>query len=1286
MESLNILGGKSPYIIPEIQSFCEDLKQLKNVCLVSDIANRINKIMFTYTCSDLVPPINAAFEGLFAPQTVMDKINHLAKQLDQTVGLEKGSEKQSMKRKNIQDGLHQIAQNLLTWVKEQEKNPLYTREVKILLDISKLKMCNDETIESILMDISTSSSGKSLKEKILPICENFNLQNHFNTHSWKYNLESLCDDIIRKKPKQRRGVASLLENPSKFFCQKKITILPKEKGDAVEGRIESVIKYPTKYIFTLNNLTLIEIEKSSYKVEILTPKSIKLISMIRTQSIDIGKVIDLPNDELLKRGSYKIESYNTHVDSQSVKLKGVESGETGEIIVNNDNKAVVVVEEQGSRIDRKYNDIEKTEVITMIRTSSQHIRDAETLNQYVLLSDSEENIQKKIEDLSRQINGIFEKNMPLLDLLVEDYIRRTFDSIQLDTSELSKELKQKLEEIINLHERLGEEITIEGKLISIIQNFIYKMIVKDEDKLEIANIMKILMEGNKHIEEINGKTIIPIWGFTGAGKSTVVNYFLGHELVQSKIIAGELPKYQLRKKEDAKKGATIGLSDGCSETLYPHAYSLEDKKVITDYPGFRDTRGDTMRICSSICTDQAVLQAAALQAIVAVAPMTYFLGEDKYEKLIELIDSVIERFPNAFSENEKGTPPIYLLITKQDKVPENFWNDIVEGSQFQKLIDETNAQLEKLGSDQIAERFSLMHRLKVWKIIASLYSDERIDVVTYSNQSHRDELLEKYSKSEPILQNNLIYEKSIQKDSDKFQGIIHSYASTWINLILKPYLNEIPKNIKELKEKVDNATEAVEKVKLLQEVLPKEYLEKNKAKTFKETERNRIENKEVLDPFLEEELNIDFSIHHSTIRTHEYDIKIYEHLIKTIEKFIEIYKTEIQKIQTANKEKSEQISALEKENRLLAKGMVEVNLVKGKSTAGHLRDLKVGDKFQVTPVDLGGKLKVVEFNLDVKENLYFTLYPLPIKERIAGKFKGTITYSCEIEKKYMIAPIGTDLRMKFDIEGKANEYEAEIRGVGICKIDRYVHGQKAIYWIDLEWKDDSKQENVPWFEIVHIVPRAQYHRQQIETNQTKIEKLDKEIQENNKSIVSEEDSMRGLIDSIEVQKDKIEWKKRAIASIYELIDGVKTAKKEEKKKLYLSSLKNMTGLGEDETFLCREKELQDQIESQEKILNSLQEKLKAEEKKQKLYALLIRTQWNKAQLMRKFIESYVANEEQLDVDQNGDAITRKNNLKFVCEEFNTIYDQQEQSLIGDVESALHNANCSGLCSSFLAPK
>ncbi len=1282
MESLNILGGKSPYIIPEIQSFCEDLKQLKNTSLVSDIANRINKIMFTNTCSDLVPPINAVFKDLSAPQTVKDKIKHLAKQLDQSVGLEKSSEKQGVKRKNIQDGLHQIAQNLLTWVKEQEKNPLYTKEVKILLDISELKMCNDETIESILKVITTSSNGNLLKEKILPICENSNLQDHFNTHSWKYDLESLCHDIIRKKPEQRRGFASLLENQPEFFCQKKITILPKEKGDAVEGRIESVTKYPSKYIFTLNNSTLIEIEKSSYKVEILTPKSIKLISMIRTQSIDTGKVIDLPNDELLKRGSYKIESYNTSVDSLSVKLKGVESGETGEIIVNNDNKAVVVVEEHGSRMDHRYNDIEKTEVITMIRTSFQHIRDAETLNQYVMLSDSEENVQKKIEDLTKQINGIFEKNMPLLDLLVEDYIRRTFDSIQLDTSELSKELKQKLEEIIALHERLGEEITVEGKLISIIQNFIYKTIVKDEDKLKIANIMKILMEGNKHIEEIKGKTIIPIWGFTGAGKSTVVNYLLGLKLVESKRIAGEFPKWQLQKKEDAKKGATIGLSDGCSETLYPHAYILDDKKVIVDYPGFRDTRGDTMRICSSICTDQAVLQAAALQAIVAVAPMTYFLGEDKYEKLIELIDSLIERFPNAFSENKEGTPPIYLLITKRDKVPDNFWKEIVDGSHFQKLIDETNAQLEQLGSDQIAER------LKVWKIIASLYSNKRIDVVNYSNQSHRDELLEKYSKSdsksEPILQNNLIYEKSIQKYSDKFQGIMHSYASTWINLILKPYLNEIPKNIKELKEKIDNAAEAVEKVKLLQGVLPEEYLEKNKAKTFKETELNRIKNKEVLDPFLEEELNIDFSIHHSTIMTHEYDIKLYEHLIKTIEEFIKICKTNIQKNQTANKEKSEQSSALKKENRSLAKGRVEVNLVKGTSTAGYLRDLKVGDKFQVAPVKMGDK--VVEFNVGVKQNLFFTLSPHIIRERIVGKFKGTITYLCKLEKKYMIAPIGTDLIKQFEKEGKLGEYETEIRGVGIDNIQGDVSGQKNFYWIDLEWKDDSKQENVPWFEIVHIIPRAQYHRQQIETNQTKIEKIDKEIQENNSSIVGEENYIRGLIHSIEMQKDKIEWRKRAITSIYELIDGVKTAKKEEKKKLYLSSLKKMTGLREDEAFLCREKELQDQIESQETMLNSLQEKLKAEEKKQKLYALLIRTQWNKAQLMRKLIESYVVNEEQLDADQNGDAITRKNNLTFVCKEFNAIFDQQKSSLIGNVESMLRHADCSDLCSSFLAPK
>ncbi len=1322
MEPLNVSGGlnvQSLHIIPEIQSFCEDLKQLKNVYLVSDIANRINKIVFTFTCSNLVPEIKAVFMGLFAPHTVMDKIKHLARQLDQNVGLEKGGEKQSMKRKNIQDDLHQIAQNLLTWIKEQEKNSLYTKEVKILLDIPKLKMCDNEMIEEILRIITTSSNETVLKEKIEKICENFNLQDHFNAHSWKYDLATLCDEIIAQKLEQKSGgFASQLENKLSFFYEKKITILPEEKGDAVEGRIESAKEYSGKYVFTLNNSTLIEIEKTSYKVEILTPKSFKLISMIRTQSIRRGEVIDLPNDVLLKRGSYKIESYEEeeghaglkqiipdqmksalpeiareYIDAgfQLVKLKGIESSERGKIIVNNDNKTVVVVKD-GFRMDHKYSDIEKTEVITKVRTSVQHIIDAETLNQYVKLSDPEENIQEKNEDLTRQINEIFEEEISLLDLLVEGFIRESFNSIQLEDLEFSKRIliQQKLEQIVALSRRLGEEVTLESKLISIVQNFIYKMIAKDEDKLEIANIMKILMEGNKHIEEINNKTIIQIWGFTGAGKSTVVNHFLGFDLESTKI-AGELPKFQLKKEEDAKKGATIGLSDGCSETLYPHAYILKDGKVIVDYPGFRDTRGATMHLCSSICTDEAVLRAKALQGIVAVVPMIYFLGEDKYEKLIELIDNLLERFPNAFSENKKGTPPIYLLITKKDKVPDNFWNDIAKGSQFQKLINETNALLDKLGPNQLTEYYALSHRLKVWKIIASLF-EERIDVVNYSNKKRRDILMEKYSKSTPILREDLIYKKSIQKGSvihQKFQDTIHSYASTWTDLILKPYLQEIPDKIKLLKEQIDVATKAVEKAKLLKEKLPKEKLEKNIEKKDKEEEWNRIKSGEVPDSFFEEELNIDFSTHRSTIKAYEHDIRLYEEQIKPIEDLIGVHKTNIQKNQTANKEKSEQSSALEQENSLLAQGVVEVKLDVGKSANGVqvLRDLKIGDKMQVFNVSDKQEKELREAH---NRSQSLNIIPTKTREHIVGKFKEKLFYPYVIEKEYMIAPVGTDLIKKFEKEGKAGEYEAEIRGVGICKatLDRKVpHGsQKVSYWIELEWKDDSKQENIPWFEIVHIIPKAQYHKKQIETNQTKIDKLQKEIQENNTSIAQEEESIKKLTDQNKIAENKIEEAKQYIACVYELIEAVKAAKKDEKKKLYLSSLIKMIEKLEEEiqVFPFKEEQLKDEIESQEKMLNSLQEKLKAQEKKQALYALLIRTQWNKAQLMRKFINNYVTNEEELDTGQNGDAITRNNNLTIVCEEFNTIYDQQEQSLIGNVESTLRHADCSGLCSSFLA--
>jgi GTP-binding protein EngB required for normal cell division len=137
------------------------------------------------------------------------------------------------------------------------------------------------------------------------------------------------------------------------------------------------------------------------------------------------------------------------------------------------------------------------------------------------------------------------------------------------------------------------------------------------------------------LNSAKGKNIVAFLGNTGAGKSTLVNWLAGKELVVSEY--GE--DYVLAHPED-KTAMVIGTG-GNSETLYPKFIDVEDLRFF-DLPGFNDTDGTERNLVNAAFIRQILLDAASVRVVV-VAGQDQFTA-DRSASVRQLFNAVKQLF------------------------------------------------------------------------------------------------------------------------------------------------------------------------------------------------------------------------------------------------------------------------------------------------------------------------------------------------------------------------------------------------------------------------------------------------------------------------------------------------------------------------------------------------------------------------------------------------------------------------------------------------------------------
>jgi hypothetical protein len=321
--------------------------------------------------------------------------------------------------------------------------------------------------------------------------------------------------------------------------------------------------------------------------------------------------------------------------------------------------------------------------------------------------------------------------------------------------------------------------------------------------------MNLLEEAFKWADQLNGRDIVMFLGDTGAGKSTSINYYLGHQLRKERSYG----RLSVRLKDEGLNEdsyAAIGQSIGASETTFVKGYSLKNhenkywKLMLCDFPGFNDTRGELHDLTTTLSIDYAIAKAHSVKCIVLTFPYEDFWSS-RCRLVIALFERLQDKLPKIFiskgsddKEYNDLLDSLYLLITKYNSVEpfqENFRKAVNDALATEKKVLADSEQLQKQSGyrDEFAEMLSVK-KIEIWKFLLGMINRGKVICLDERIPPLRD--VNNFINSPGI--NKQLFSKAMNDDrvQQAFSKYISIEIDTWSKHIFQRYQQEFPAKIK----------------------------------------------------------------------------------------------------------------------------------------------------------------------------------------------------------------------------------------------------------------------------------------------------------------------------------------------------------------------------------------------------------------------------------------------------------------------------------------------------------
>mmetsp|Transcript_4996 Transcript_4996/g.7534 ORF Transcript_4996/g.7534 Transcript_4996/m.7534 type:complete len:1276 (-) Transcript_4996:82-3909(-) len=1179
--------------------------------------------------------------------------------------------------------------------KLKNKKVTMWKELEFFLKIEQMKNWSDEQMKQLMGQIN-NKNVENLREMVKSFFGN-SVQDvdDFLEKNGYYDINSLMAEIVDHIPVVSEDIITYWDEDESFFLKK--TIYIKDSSFPIfSGKIEKCLKTKAKdnknsINFELNDKSVIDI----YPENIFITKNVEecFWSVILKNKIEAETFFQLKHygySKLLPRGQYQLtkslytdnntldeENSNSHSNWHVKKNRGSSSQPSK----NDSNTHTLKFEIRSCSnnldylFEIEFDKIEKKELSVKIMNISNdgakeecipskpfcedfkiehspkkkiaHI-DSKNMKDSVIIKDEWNEAEEKrlaYQDIEKKRNQILDSltkssSSQLLSSLLESLIKNKLAHFgqELEKNE-SVDLKEKLLYLSQDYEKkLNIKKSSDEILSSIVRQINYTSLINKQQSYSVATTMSLLDKSEKSIQGIENEETVLFIGNTGSGKSTTISYLLCSKLHYFLNPVGD-HVIKLESGQDESKFPKIGQALGESETLYSAIYKTKKEGLsFIDCPGFNDTRGSDYEICANMSIDEAVERTKSLKAVVVIIPVQAFLS-DRSNNVIELVKTVQERFPFAFHSESGQNSKIFVLITKNLQSTLDAVNSLKDGNRYKYLMNEALQKLDEQNSANI-DTVAIKFRFSVWSAFCKMHENSQIDFVDTKNKCTIDRLLKKYTEKVGGIDKKSYVKAMLGKDMKrKFGKDIEMATDTWRNDIIIKYNETMPqmiaKETQSLSDKKEKLIEINQEFELIQGKIAEH--ESTLTKIKKNLEGEDTSNHMNLDIF--------------TINSNSQNIFKANELeknaetIKNLDKEIKACKSDLASTQS-KMELAFQIvldcevhkSIFNEEIQELAYGVKhevlhENDLRSFRDEKLRLRSWK-SDTLREDTFKSGRKSTNDDFDSFKCVGLY-------------NNYTGPIHYEVYINRDYYIVPRDRVIYDNFQKSKMWGKFEASVTGEHY-EIDLGVisdgTGKNVRYGYNLQLK---KGRSLPWIQIVHKIPNAEYNETTIININAKINRLTEHIAKYNLDLYGS-DPLVGLKNESEGFREKLD----GLINTQKLL---KEANDELKKDLNLERLnfiKDNTSKIIDE-LKSRNQKLPSLKSKAEKEIKEMEKILVGLKLKKKHMALIIHDNWSVGELIAKFCERLI---------KTRDCIEDRSEIMISCRKFLSTYNENKQLL------------------------